>query len=121
VSQSLEDLRVVIRSNHWQTDPLSGDNPFNAICSRGDLVPDQGGTPWVNRSAVGCIDAKAVGADLQASAQDMRVDAISGPTTSDGAQPPFDWTEDNNFFANIRREGQPQRWDFPWTRFKFVE
>jgi hypothetical protein len=39
----LESFKALLRANDYNTDPYSGGNPWNAICSRGDLVGDDGG------------------------------------------------------------------------------
>ena len=36
-------VQRVLRSNDYRTDPYSHDNPFAAICSRGDLAGSAGG------------------------------------------------------------------------------
>jgi hypothetical protein len=47
----LDQLKAYMRSNSWASEPFSGNSPFGAICSRGDLDPD-------HPKASGCNDAK---------------------------------------------------------------
>ena len=48
---TVEGAEAFLRSNRWQTDPLSLRSPGNAICSRADLDP-------LKPTASGGIDTK---------------------------------------------------------------
>jgi hypothetical protein len=61
----LSQLKVYMRSNSWASEPFSGNSPFGAICSRGDLDP-------AHPKASGCNDAKVSGAGGQLSATHIR-------------------------------------------------
>jgi len=110
----MPSFQSLMRSNNWQTDPLSMGDPFFAIAARGDLVPGGSGTDWVNKSAVGCVDAKVANYAYISGAV-MRADAISGPTTEDG-NPPFRW-DGSPVWSNHSHVGQPNLWNFAWTTF----
>jgi len=113
----MESLKALMRSNNWQTDPLSMGDPFYAIAARGDLVPGGSGTDWVNKSAVGCVDAKITSYEWITEIN-MRSQAISGPTTDDG-NPPFLW-DSNPIWSNHSHIGQPNRWNFGWNTYIFT-
>jgi hypothetical protein len=51
---TLNQLKAYMRSNNWASEPYSGNSPFGAICSRGDLDP-------AHPKASGCNDAKVCG------------------------------------------------------------
>lgn len=91
----------LMRYNDYKNDPYAGGDPWNAICSRGDLSS--------NPSPDGCYDLKASQWSWFAAKQST---AISGPTTGDippgGSLPPFSWSE----FPNAPHEGLPQTFNF---------
>jgi len=96
---SFQDLKSFMRYNDYQHDPFSKQNPSDAICSRGDLLP----RPYLG----GCIDTKVTKHDLQ---NKMISHAVNGPTTSSGL-PAFSW---NKFNSSIH-EGQPSTFDFDFV------
>ena len=53
----IESFKRVLRSNDYRTDPYSHDNPFAAICSRGDLAGQTGGC---YDTKVGCGQERCV-------------------------------------------------------------
>eukprot|EP00753_Platysulcus_tardus_P008372 PLAT15929.1.p1 GENE.PLAT15929.1~~PLAT15929.1.p1 ORF type:complete len:572 (+),score=269.22 PLAT15929.1:1758-3473(+) len=104
--ESTADLQAFMRYNNFETDPLSGGNPWNAIAARGDLVK-QGGA---NRRADGSIDAKITSMKMMDAGQVL---VQSGPTHDQ--QPVFEWS---NGDWNCSHVGQPNRWDFGWVTMK---
>eukprot|EP00825_Cyclidium_porcatum_P014857 TRINITY_DN1812_c0_g1_i2.p1 TRINITY_DN1812_c0_g1~~TRINITY_DN1812_c0_g1_i2.p1 ORF type:complete len:273 (-),score=18.64 TRINITY_DN1812_c0_g1_i2:127-945(-) len=76
--KDIESLKHFLRYNEYKTDPFSDGDPYNSICSRGDLRA----TAFLQ----GCIDSKLTNYQL---AQKMQTWIINGPTTQD--QPPFQW------------------------------
>ena len=78
----MDALKTILRSNGYgHGDPLAAD-PFAAVCSRGDLMPNGQG------SLEGCYDSKASSAALFLDGLGAYV--INGPTSA--GQPVFDWT-----------------------------
>ena len=104
---SLDDLKALMRYNDYPNDPLSHNNPMDAICSRGDLVK---GSP----SPGGCYDSKC--ADL-AHLKALSFDFVAGPTwgaQSGGNLPPFKW--DPNFSQWVH-DGIPNTFAFDFEPF----
>ena len=62
---SIPALQRLMRSNDFHNDPYSHGNPFNAICSRGDLAnpPHTGGCYDTKVSPVGCPPARGGAVD----------------------------------------------------------
>ena len=69
----LESLKAIMRYNDYKNDPYSEGNPYNAICSRGDLVSGAKASPG------GCYDTKVTNLTM---ARAMQAQIINGPTTS---------------------------------------
>jgi len=99
-ANDMPSLQRLMRSNNYKTDPYGHDDPWDAICSRGDLAS----SPSTN----GCYDGKAASAEMVRS---MRAFVVNGPTTSAGALPPFKWTPEFNSTAHF---GQFETFDFDW-------
>jgi len=78
-------LKELLRSNDYINDPFSEKNPFNTICSRGDL----GGR------ASGCIDTKVVNSEMF---NEMKVWIVNGPSSDNFG--PFSWSNTN--FSDLR-------------------
>jgi len=96
--QNFTDFVNLMRSNNWQTDPLSLGTPCNAISARCDLDTTQPG------QAFGGMDCKATD---NTQSYLLQAQAISGPTTE--TQPPFTWTPE---FASTPHYGQPTTFNF---------
>jgi hypothetical protein len=91
----MPSFKSLLRANDYLTDPYSKRDPYNAICSRGDL----------EGYADGCYDTKVTSASWMPA---QRADIINGPTTAGGTLPPFVWT--SNFTDS--HVGQPVKYDF---------
>jgi Phospholipase B len=95
------DFLSILRYNDYKNDPYAGGDPWNAICSRGDLASS--GSPD------GCLDTKA-GSYARFAAKQTYV--INGPTTGSipgkGTLPPFAWTQ----FPNTPHAGLPPVYNF---------
>lgn len=96
--ETMDEFKAIMRSNDYDHDPYfpAPFNPYNAICSRGDLVNQTGG----------CYDTKVTSFSWFS---DEHVAAINGPTTAGGTLPPFKWSPQ---FENVAHEGQPDEFDF---------
>ena len=81
-----------MRYNDYLNDVYGDSNPWNAICSRGDLSS----SPSPN----GCYDTKVTNV---AAARQMEAWALSGPTESHGL-PAFSWKD----YQDSPHEGLPQ-------------
>ncbi|CAE1176247.1 Phospholipase-B 81,Phospholipase B-like 1,Phospholipase B [Acanthosepion pharaonis] len=98
----LQSMKNLLRSNDYKNDKYSEKNPWNAICSRGDLAEDP--------QAVGCYDTKVTDFFL---AKSMTADIISGPTLGTNLNP-FAWSgkfKDSHI-------GLPEIYDFDFVRTK---
>jgi hypothetical protein len=93
---TFNDLKRIMRYNDYTQDPYSENNPYDAICSRGDLVKD-------HPSPGGCLDSKVTS---YARARAMQAEAVNGPTHDD--LPPFSWTE----FPDVSHVGMPTLFNF---------
>jgi len=96
---NLDSLKMLMRYNEWQTDPLALKDACRGISARCDLNP-----PWVVNSlngyvAFGAIDCKVTDSTL---VKKLESEAVSGPTWE--SQPPFAWT---NEWKNVPHYGQP--------------
>lgn len=108
--ESLEGLGAVLQLNDWEVDPLSADDPANAISSRYDLrylIQKQG-------FAFGGIDSKTTKRDwvLRAKTTGLKTRVISGP--SHQHQPPFVWSSSK--FNSVPHRGMPNAWNFDWIQ-----
>lgn len=104
--QTMEDMKRIMRFNHWQTDPLSLGDACKSISARCDLnLPNNPNTlnGW---SAFGAIDAKITSNYL--SPQQMSV-TVSGPTWD--SQPVFAW---NDEWKYVPHHGMPRVFAFDW-------
>lgn len=101
--RSLEDMKVLMRSNNYKTDPYSDDDPTQAICARGDLL---------NRT-MGCYDGKVT--DF-ARAMRFEAEAINGPTTNNGSLKPFSWNKAP--FSEKPHEGLPTVYNYKWEKMR---
>jgi hypothetical protein len=97
----LDSFKDLMRENYYTTDPYAKGDPWNAICSRGDLAPSP--------SPGGCYDGKVTSFSLM-QLEALEIQVVNGPTTSNGALPPFDW----NRFNSTPHEGMPQLFNFNW-------
>ncbi|KAL0223545.1 hypothetical protein P9112_002935 [Eukaryota sp. TZLM1-RC] len=95
-------FKELMRSNNFETDPLSLGSPKNAIASRYDLDKE-------NPRAHGAIDAKVM---RLSSPKTLAMDIISGPTWS-GKREPFSWSKRPEF--KDLHEGQPDTFNFDWV------
>ena len=104
----LQDLKVFMRYNDWQNDPLSEGNAANQIAARYDLITN---TPpgQMTASAGGSIDAKLTSSALLA---EGNVWAVAGPTYTN--QPVFTWDSKWN---DQPHEGQPTVFKFDYVQF----
>lgn len=89
---SLEEFQDILRYNDYTNDEFSDGDPWNAICSRGDLA--------VNATPSGCYDTKATSVGK---ALEMESWALSGPTLSHDL-PAFSWKN----FTQHPHEGLPE-------------
>lgn len=98
----MPSLKALMRSNLYPNDPYFEDtptnSPFDAICSRGDLIGYAGG----------CYDGKVTSSDWIAQEKSAM---INGPTSGGGHFKPFEWTSK---FASTAHMGQPSTYDFEW-------
>lgn len=98
--RNIDDLKHVMRSNNYKSDPYANQDPTSAICARGDLIK-------LKPAPSGCYDGKVT--DMQM-AQRFESEAISGPTTNNGTLPPFSWKQ----FEKQPHEGLPSTYNFKW-------
>eukprot|EP00198_Chlamydomonas_reinhardtii_P009289 XP_001698626.1 predicted protein [Chlamydomonas reinhardtii] len=101
----LASLRALLRSNAFgarPADPLAADSPWEALCGRGDLDPE-------DPDVYGCYDGKVTN---YRRALALSADAINGPTTS-GGQRPFAWA-DHPRFERIPHRGMLEVFDTAW-------
>ena len=95
-------MAKLILSIDFQTDPLSGNDPWNAICSRGDLAT----SPY----AGGGYDTKVTATSLLKDSEGrllMGANIINGPTSQ--GQVAFTWSTSG--FTD-RHLGQPDTFQF---------
>lgn len=98
------ELRQLMISNNYETDPISAGHPCNAISARCDLPPS--GVAKHSPYAFGGIDAKLIGvANLTAPGGPVAT-VQSSPTHE--TQPVFDFAQ----WENIPHAGMPQQWPF---------
>ena len=94
----MESYKAIMRYNNYKNDAIENNNPFWAICSRGDLS-SSGAAP------VGCYDTKVSNLSMLLN---MQASVINGPTYDD--LPPFDWTD----WPEYPHEGIPNLMKFDW-------
>lgn len=98
------ELRQLMVSNNYKTDPISAGHPCNAISARCDLPPSGGAkhSPY----AFGGIDAKLIGvANLTAPGGPVAT-VQSSPTHE--TQPVFDFSQ----WEDVPHAGMPLQWPF---------
>ncbi|EDQ90028.1 uncharacterized protein MONBRDRAFT_20946 [Monosiga brevicollis MX1] len=93
----LDSFKAIMRYNDYKNDPYAKGDPYNAICSRGDLESD-------SPSPGGCYDTKVTTYSM---ALKLQSQVINGPTTSHGL-PPFSWSQ----FPNASHLGMPEVFNF---------
>eukprot|EP00658_Telonema_sp_P-2_P025232 TRINITY_DN20161_c0_g1_i2.p1 TRINITY_DN20161_c0_g1~~TRINITY_DN20161_c0_g1_i2.p1 ORF type:complete len:367 (+),score=67.34 TRINITY_DN20161_c0_g1_i2:243-1343(+) len=113
--RSVDGLRRVIRYNNWKVDPLSRDDPCNAISARCDLNPPTSRAYDLE----GGLDAK-VSSFRMAQGQNGSLNFLAqlGPTRDQ--QPVFDWSNfepSKKYSKAPSHAGQPELFDFRWTSF----
>jgi len=101
-----ETFATLMRSNNYKTDPYSDSDPYNAVCSRGDLAT---GT---DNMAFGCVDTKWITASSFKNGVSY---AINGPTINNGGLPPFSWSQ----YPSTPHYGQPAVFNFTWVEQKW--
>jgi len=100
----IESMKHLLRYNDYLHDPYSDKNPYNSICSRGDLaIPS-------DRSPSGCYDTKVTD---YSRAKSLMSEAISAPTYQ--GLPVFCWSHYS--FPN-KHVGQPDCYDFDFVTMK---
>jgi len=114
---SYQDFKNFMRYNDWEKDPLSNSDPAESILSRYDLRPEEClhmGTMTMCPNAFGGLDAKTTNMDL---AKKLVFDTISSPQYE--TQPAWEFGTER--WKNIRYDGLPKVWKFPWVQFGPVE
>jgi len=110
---SYADFKSFMRYNDWSKDPLSNNDPAQSILSRYDLRPKEClhmGTMTCCPNPFGGLDAKTTTMDL---AKKLRFDAISSPQYENHPA----WEFGTERWKNVRYDGLPKVWKFPWTQF----
>lgn len=106
-TRSLDDVRLLLRSNNYLHDALSAGNPINALCARGDLKPVSSKHTW-SPQPYGCYDAKVTSVSL---ARNLTAVAQSGPPSGGESKlAPFSWGDQ---FSSVPNNGLPRVYDFP--------
>ena len=111
------DFQAFMRNTNWAKDPLSNNDPAEAILSRYDLRPVEclhQGTMTMCPNAFGGTDAKTTNMDL---ARRLAFDAISSPQYE--TQPAWEFGTER--WAKVRYDGLPKVWKFPWVQFAPIE
>jgi len=114
---SYADFKAFMRYNDWSKDPLSNNDPAQSILSRYDLRPVEClhmGTMTMCPNAFGGLDAKTTNMDL---AKKLVFDTISSPQYEN--QPAWEFGTER--WKNVRYDGLPKVWKFPWVQFGPVE
>jgi hypothetical protein len=119
-SRNFSDMQHILRYNDYQHDPLSMNEPANAIASRYDLR-----SPNITNSkpnSYGAVDAKLSSySRMQAAlesgnnAKEQLVSAVNGPTHDQ--QPVFKWS--TSAFDHQVHVGQPDVFDFDFVEMQF--
>lgn len=102
--KNLTSMKHILRYNDYPTDPYSDNNPYNAICSRGDLLIPS------DRSPNGCYDTKVTDYGM---AKSLMSEAINGPTHQ--GLPVFCWS---HFSFPNKHVGLPDCYDFDFVTMK---
>ena len=105
----LDDLKALMRYNDYKNDPLSHNNPMDAICSRGDLL----GGSHTTRSTDGCYDTKVSSWAAMQERGTLWAEAVNGPTRSGEKLPIFKWSDHVNTTVHV---GQPDAFDFDFIQ-----
>ncbi|KXZ46084.1 hypothetical protein GPECTOR_47g360 [Gonium pectorale] len=104
-ANDLASFGRLLRSNGYRAnpaDPLSAASPWDALCGRGDLDPE-------DPDVYGCYDGKVTNYSM---ALQLRSRAINGPTTQ-GGQPPFRW-DAHPAFRRMPHRGMLDVFDTEW-------
>lgn len=126
--RDLNDIKNIMRYNHWQTDYFSkcpncnpSTNPMLTIAARGDLIPENGS--WGNWTwlkgpqAFGAVDSKITSYNMIRN--NFSASIISGPTWD--SQVPFRWSTSSVKklpISQISHIGQPDLQMFNWVDTK---
>lgn len=102
--KNLTSMKHILRYNDYPTDPYSDNNPYNSICSRGDLLIPS------DRSPNGCYDTKVTDYEM---AKSLMSEAINGPTHQ--GLPVFCWS---HFSFPNKHVGLPDCYDFDFVTMK---
>jgi hypothetical protein len=97
----LRTMKELLRYNDYVHDVYSDSDPWNTICSRGDLST-------TSPSPNGCYDTKVSDYKM---ARSLKSEIINGPTTSHNL-PVFSWRK----FPTISRIGLPDTYNFTWVK-----
>ncbi|KAJ7370826.1 Phospholipase B-like 1 [Desmophyllum pertusum] len=100
----IESMKYILRYNDYPKDPYSDKNPYNSICSRGDLLTPSDSSPS------GCYDTKVTD---YSRAKSLMSEAISGPTYQ--GLPVFCWS---HFKFPNKHVGLPDCYDFDFVTMK---
>ncbi|XP_020608826.1 phospholipase B-like 1 [Orbicella faveolata] len=100
----IKSMKHILRYNDYPHDPYSDKNPYNSICSRGDLLIPS------DRSPDGCYDTKVTD---YSRAKSLMSEAISGPTYQ--GLPVFCWS---NFSFPNKHVGLPDCYNFDFVTMK---
>lgn len=120
--------QTMLRYNDYTQDPIStqactkGSSASNAISERGDLTPVDGSSQCcaacgLTRQDEGGIDCKYTSSSMM-TASTFASTIQSGPTTSGGQLPPFQWST-SPFDQTVNHAGQPDLFDFPWVTVSY--
>jgi hypothetical protein len=104
---NMDDMKRIMRSNDYQSDPYSLHDACKAVAARCDL-----NTPWGDNDgyvAYGAIDCKITDQTL---IQSNTAWAVSGPAWY--SQPPFAW---NHAWTSQPQYGLPEVYDFDFELF----
>lgn len=107
-------MQRILRYNDFANDPLSQNEPANAIASRYDLRSMN--TTGSNPKSYGAVDAKLTSLKrmmAHASGASL-VSAVNGPTTQN--QPPFQWS--TSIFNSQVHVGQPDLFNFDFVEME---
>lgn len=101
--KDLTSMKYILRYNDYLKDPYSDNNPYDSICSRGDLL-----TPTAIPK--GCYDTKVTDYGM---AKSLMSEAISSPTYQ--GLPVFCWS---HFSFPNKHVGLPDCYDFDFVTMK---
>ena len=117
---SVADVRALIMSNAYKTDPLALGFPGNTIGGRFDFLGGPlNNTPydsWFVKGLHGARDGKvfSVAESTTAAAVGATLYAVNGPPYNDQC-PPFEFSGE---YADVPHPGVPTRMQFSWYRFQ---